>query len=81
GQESTLLTMMIPLLHHGMLLMGLPYTHAELMTTSSGAGPYGASHWAGLDDKRLMTTDEKTMALALGKRLAATAAKLHARPT
>lgn len=76
GQESTLLTMMIPLLHHGMLVMGLPYTHPELMTSSSGGSPYGATHWAGLDDKRAITADEKAMALALGRRLAETARKL-----
>ena len=49
GQESTLLTMMIPLLHHGMLLLGLPYAHPELMNTHSGGSPYGASHWAGVN--------------------------------
>ena len=52
GQESTLLTMMIPLLHHGMMVMGLPYTNAELMTTASGGTPYGASHWSGLDGNK-----------------------------
>jgi NAD(P)H dehydrogenase (quinone) len=77
GQESTLLTMMIPLLHHGMLVMGLPYTHPELMTSSSGGSPYGATHWAGLDDRRAITADEKAMALALGRRLAETTRKLH----
>ena len=49
GQESTLLSMMLPLLHHGMLLLGLPYTHPELMTTASGGTPYGASHWSGIE--------------------------------
>lgn len=77
GQESTLLTMMIPLLHHGMMVMGLPYTNPELMTTASGGSPYGATHWAGLDGKRALTDDEKKLAVAQGKRLAETAWKLR----
>ena len=77
GQESTLLSMMIPLLHHGMLVMGLPYSHPELMTTESGGGPYGASHWAGLDNNRPISEDEKTLAIALGRRLAETVARLQ----
>ena len=77
GQESTLLTMMIPLLHHGMMIMGLPYTHPELMTTASGGGPYGASHWSGIDGNKTITDDEKRMAVALGKRLALAAASLQ----
>ena len=77
GQESTLLSMMIPLLHHGMMVMGLPYTHPELMTTSSGGSPYGATHWSGLDGNRPVTDDEKQMAVALGKRLASTVAALQ----
>lgn len=77
GQESTLLTMMIPLLHHGMMVMGLPYTNPELMTTSSGGSPYGATHWAGLDGKRSLTDDEKKLAVSQGKRLAETAWKLR----
>lgn len=77
GQESTLLTMMIPLLHHGMLVMGLPYTEAELMTTESGGSPYGATHWSGLDGKRPVTEDEKRLAIAQGRRLAETARKLQ----
>ncbi len=77
GQESTLLTMMVPLLHHGMLVMGLPYTNPELMTTSSGGSPYGPTHWAGLDGKRALTDDEKKLAVAQGKRLAETAWKLR----
>ncbi|MFL6659573.1 MAG: NAD(P)H:quinone oxidoreductase [Massilia sp.] len=77
GQESTLLTMMIPLLHHGMLVMGLPYTHAELMTTSSGGSPYGATHWSGLDGSKPVTEDEKRLAIAAGKRLAETAVRLQ----
>jgi NAD(P)H dehydrogenase (quinone) len=62
--------MMIPLFHHGLMVLGLPYTHPELMTTASGGTPYGASHWAGLDGKRIITEDEKRLAIALGKRLA-----------
>lgn len=78
GQESTLLSMMIPLFHHGLMVMGLPYTNPELMTTSSGGTPYGASHWSGLDGKKTITEDEKRLALALGRRLAETAVKLRA---
>lgn len=77
GQESTLLSMMIPLLHHGMLVMGLPYTHPELMTTSSGGSPYGATHWSGIDGDKPVTDDEKRMAVALGRRLAEAAARLQ----
>ena len=77
GQEATLLSMMIPLLHHGMLVMGLPYTQPELMTTSSGGSPYGATHWAGIDGDKAVTEDEKRLAIALGRRLAEAAAKLH----
>jgi NAD(P)H dehydrogenase (quinone) len=75
GQESTLLTMMLPLLHHGMLLMGLPYTEASLMTTSSGGTPYGASHWSGIGGDKAMSDDSRQLAIALGKRLAQTALK------
>ena len=78
GQESTLLSMMIPLFHHGLIVMGLPYTNPELMTTSSGGTPYGASHWSGLDGKKTITEDEKRLALAQGRRLAETAMKLRA---
>ena len=78
GQESTLLTMMIPLFHHGLMVLGLPYTNPELMTTSSGGTPYGASHWSGLDGKKTITEDEKRLAIALGRRLAETAVKLRA---
>ena len=78
GQESTLLSMMIPLLHHGLMVLGLPYTHPELMTTSGGGSPYGASHWSGLDGKKTITDDEKKLAVALGRRLAETAVKLKA---
>ncbi len=77
GQESTLLTMMIPLLHHGMLMVGLPYSEPSLMNTSSGGAPYGATHWSGANGKHDMTEDTRTLAVALGKRLATTARKLH----
>jgi NAD(P)H dehydrogenase (quinone) len=77
GQESTLLSMMIPLLHHGMMVMGLPYTRPELMTTSSGGSPYGATHWSGIDGDKAVTEDEKRLAIALGRRLAETAFALR----
>ncbi len=77
GQESTLLSMMLPLIHHGMLFLGLPYTHAELMTTKSGGSPYGATHWSGIDGKQPISDDTRKLAIALGKRLAETAVKLQ----
>ena len=77
GQESTLLSMMIPLLHHGMLIMGLPYTQPELMTTASGGSPYGATHWSGIDGNKPITDDEKKLAIAAGKRLAEAAVRLQ----
>ncbi len=78
GQESTLLTMMVPLLHHGMLLVGLPFTEPALVATHSGGTPYGASHVAGSGGESPLTDDEKQLARALGKRLAVTALKLAA---
>ena len=77
GQESTLLSMMLPLLHHGMLIVGLPYTEASLMTTGSGGSPYGATHWSGIKGDQVLSDDTRTLAIALGKRLAHTAARLH----
>ncbi len=77
GQETTLLSMMLPLMHHGMLLLGLPYTQPELMTTSSGGTPYGASHWAGMQGSHAISDDSKTLSIALGRRLAETARKLR----
>lgn len=77
GQESTLLSMMLPLLHHGMLVMGLPYSHPELMTTSSGGSPYGPTHWSGVDGNKPITDDEKRLAIAMGRRLAETALRLQ----
>ena len=81
GQESTLLSMMIPLFHHGLMVLGLPYTNPELMTTNSGGTPYGASHWAGLDGSKPISDDEKRLAIAQGRRLAETAVKLAAPAT
>lgn len=77
GQESTLLSMMLPLMHHGMLILGLPYTNPELMRTKSGGSPYGATHWSGLDGKFPITDDTRALAIALGKRLAQTALQLQ----
>ncbi len=76
GQESTLLSMMVPLLHHGMLLVGLPYSHSALNETRSGGTPYGASHVAGVDGTQPFTQEEKDLCVALGQRLATTALKL-----
>lgn len=76
GQESTLLSMMLPLLHHGMVIVGLPYSEPELFTTQQGGTPYGASHVAGLANDQAMTDAEKKLCIALGKRLALTALKL-----
>jgi NAD(P)H dehydrogenase (quinone) len=76
GQETTLTSMMLPLLHHGMLVLGLPYTHPSLMSTASGGTPYGASHWAGSDGHKVITEDSKQLAIALGVRLAQTAQQL-----
>jgi NAD(P)H dehydrogenase (quinone) len=79
GQETTLTSMMLPLLHHGMLILGLPYTLPEITQTRSGGTPYGASHWAGSGDDRPLTEEERTLCLALGRRLAETALKLVSR--
>jgi NAD(P)H dehydrogenase (quinone) len=76
GQESTLLSMMTPLLHHGMLIVGLPFSEPDLTRTRSGGSPYGATHWAGKDENTQLTDEEKRLATALGKRLAETALKL-----
>lgn len=78
GQETTLLSMMLPLMHHGMLIVGLPYTEPELVSTASGGTPYGASHLAGAASDRAITEDERRLCLALGKRLAEVARKLAA---
>ena len=76
GQESTLLSMMLPLLHHGMLILGIPYSEAELSTTQEGGTPYGASHVAGLANDKSISETEKKLCIALGKRLATNALKL-----
>ena len=76
GQETTLVSMMLPLLHHGMLVMGIPPTEAQLDATKSGGTPYGASHVSGFADDRPVSDDERTLAIALGKRLAVLAVKL-----
>lgn len=76
GNESTLLSMMIPLLHHGMVILGLPYSEPELTATTSGGTPYGASHVSGPADDKPITEAERKLCIALGKRLAETALKL-----
>lgn len=76
GQESTLLSMMTPLLHHGCLLVGIPYTEPALTSTRSGGTPYGASHVAGTRDDPELSEEEAQLARSLGKRLASIAAKL-----
>ncbi len=76
GQESTLLSMMLPLMHHGMLMMGIPYSEADLLNTTSGGTPYGASHLAGLDSKTPISEEEKHLCRALGRRLAETTKRL-----
>lgn len=76
GQESTLLSMLLPLLHHGMLVVGIPFTEAALNHTSSGGTPYGASHVAGLQHERPVSDDERTLARALGRRVADIAQRL-----
>lgn len=76
GQETTLTSMMLPLLHHGMVIVGLPYTEAGLMRTTSGGTPYGASHVAGINNDLALTDDEAKLCRALGQRLARTALAL-----
>jgi NAD(P)H dehydrogenase (quinone) len=78
GNETTLITMMLPLMHHGMVIVGLPYSEPELSATTSGGTPYGASHIGGSSDDRPITEDERKLCIALGKRLAQTALKLSA---
>jgi NAD(P)H dehydrogenase (quinone) len=76
GQETTLLSMMLPLLHQGMILLGLPYSETDLLRTSSGGTPYGPSHFAGPESNLPLTDDERRLCQALGKRLARTALAL-----
>jgi NAD(P)H dehydrogenase (quinone) len=77
GQESTLLSMMLPLLHHGMLITGLPYSEKALYTTAAGGTPYGPSHMAGVDNQSRLSDDESKLARALGQRLAKLAITLE----
>lgn len=79
GQESTLLSMLLPLLHHGMVVAGIPYSEAGLMTTDSGGTPYGASHWAGHDNRRSLDDTEASLCRSLGERIARLAAQQVAR--
>jgi NAD(P)H dehydrogenase (quinone) len=78
GQETTLLSMMLPLLHHGMYIVGLPYTDVALSKTRAGGSPYGASHFAGDDTQPRLTEEERTLAVHLGRRVAELAVKLRA---
>lgn len=77
GQETTLLSMMLPLLHHGMLISGIPYTEQDLLTTTTGGTPYGASHLAGPESNNPLSDAEKNLCKALGKRVAEMAHKLR----
>jgi NAD(P)H dehydrogenase (quinone) len=78
GQESTLLSMILPLLHHGMLIAGIPFTEAALNRTTTGGTPYGASHVAGINGDRPISEDEHVLARSLGRRIAEIAARLDA---
>ena len=78
GQEATLLAMMLPLLHHGMLIVGIPYTEPDLNATRSGGTPYGATHVSGIANDRPVSDEEARLAFTLGKRLALVARKLKA---
>lgn len=80
GQEATLLSMMVPLLHHGMLITGLPYSERALLDTRSGGTPYGATHVAGADNDDQLSEHERALARALGQRLATLALRLGGRP-
>jgi NAD(P)H dehydrogenase (quinone) len=77
GQETTLLSMMLPLLHHGMLILGVPYSEPDLMTTASGGTPYGVSHLAGPDSNLPLSEEEKRLCFAMGRRLAEVARRLQ----
>jgi NAD(P)H dehydrogenase (quinone) len=76
GQETTLMTMMVPLLHHGMVVCGLPYSEKSLGETATGGTPYGPSHWAGTGEQQPLSNHEKTLCQAFGERLARLALKL-----
>ena len=77
GQESTLLSMMLPLMHHGMLITSLPYSQKELLRTRTGGSPYGASHWAGAQSEGALSADEQALARGLGRHLAGITLKLR----
>jgi NAD(P)H dehydrogenase (quinone) len=77
GQETTLLSMMLPLLHHGMMILGVPYSEPELVSTTSGGTPYGPTHVAGADDDNTLTDEEQALCRALGRRLAHAARALE----
>jgi len=77
GQETTLLTMALPLLHHGMIWAGLPYSNPDLATTREGGTPYGATHVAGSDSSSLLSSTEATLCRAQGERVARLAKQLH----
>ncbi|MDG2293824.1 MAG: NAD(P)H-quinone oxidoreductase, partial [Methylophilaceae bacterium] len=77
GNETTLMTMMLPLLHHGMVMLGLPYSEPSLATTQTGGTPYGASHIGGAMNDKPISEDEKKLCMALGKRLATMALQLN----
>lgn len=76
GQETTLISMMMPLIHHGALIVGVPYSETELFTTTTGGTPYGPSHFAGQQSDLAISKDEKNLCIALGKRLAHIALKV-----
>jgi len=76
GQETTLMSMMLPLIHHGMLMVGIPFTEKDIETTTEGGTPYGASHWAGAKGERAVSDTEKRLCRALGKRVAEISARL-----
>lgn len=76
GQESTLLTMMLPLLHHGMVISGIPYSEPELNTTTDGGTPYGSSHWASDKKRNTLSNSEQTLCLTQGRRIAELASRL-----
>lgn len=80
GQETTLINMMIPLLHFGMVIVGLPYSEKSLLYTQSGGSPYGATHWAEVESQRGIDKDEKQLCLAQGKRIATMAKRLKENP-
>ncbi len=76
GQEMTLMSMMIPLIHLGYVILGIPYSEPDLNTTQSGGTPYGATHWSGSDGKNPISEEEQRLCFAMGKRLAEVATKL-----